>query len=587
MVWRRFVLLGLVLFACATGWAVSQDIAQPEGKKKDGKDPAPVVDAPLDTSKDDERTLKTVGMPADGPAMLDYFKKRTLPEVDPKAVAQLVKDLADDDFATREKAFTALALLGPAATNGLKDAEGNPDAELRKRIADLKIRIDTKAEPAIQAAAARLLAKLKPAGTTEILLAYLPFATDAYVVDEICKTLGALALVGGQVDPLLVKALDDPTPIKRSAAGEALIRSGDKEQAAVARKLLKDADPKVRLRVCVALVPTKDKTLLPIMIELLGELPAEMLWPIEEVLIRLAAEKSPSVPLGADAAGRKAARDAWQAWYAKNEATIDLTDLERPETMQGFTLYVQQHNRANVGFPQGGPRSGEVVELKPDKSVHWRFNMPSYPVDAIVMGPDRVVVADYQSGKITERDFKGNVINERTVVGNPVGLQKLPNGNLFIITQNRLVEMRRDGAEVFSHPRPEHDIVRGRKLRSGEVVFITTSGLVTRIDGASKQVRGTFNIQPMPVLFGGIDILPGGNLLVAEFQQNRVVEYTKDGKQAGAPIVVQWPNSATRLPNGHTLVASQNSRKITEFDRNGREVWAFNTEGTVFNARRR
>jgi hypothetical protein len=213
--------------------------------------------------------------------------------------------------------------------------------------------------------------------------------------------------------------------------------------------------------------------------------------------------------------------------------------------------------------------------------------MPSYPVDAIVMGPDRVVVADYQSGKISERDFKGNVINERTVVGNPVGLQKLPNGNLFIATQNRLVEMRRDGTEVFSFPRNEHDIVRGRKLRSGEVVFITTNGLVTRLDGITKQVRGTFNIQPMPVLFGGIDILPGGNLLVAEFQQNRVVEYTREGKQTGNPIVVQWPNSALRLPNGHTLVASQNSRKITEFDRNGREVWGFGTEGTVFNARRR
>ena len=124
------------------------------------------------------------------------------------------------------------------------------------------------------------------------------------------------------------------------------------------------------------------------------------------------------------------------------------------------------------------------------------------------------------------------------------------------------------------------------KELAGEIALVTSSGSYQRIEAATQRVLKNFQVAPVPVLFGSMDVLPNGNVLVPDFQQNRVVEYNGDGKQI-AQFNVQWPNSALRLSNGHTLVASQNSRKITEFDRNGREVWGFNTEGAVFNARRR
>ena len=49
----------------------------------------------------------------------------------------------------------------------------------------------------------------------EVLLAFLPFASDMMVVDEICKTLGAVAVQNGKVEPVIVKSLEDPIAVKR------------------------------------------------------------------------------------------------------------------------------------------------------------------------------------------------------------------------------------------------------------------------------------------------------------------------------------------------------------------------------------
>jgi len=43
----------------------------------------------------------------------------------------------------------------------IKVGEADSSLEIKKRVADLKARIESKAEPAFQAAAARIIAKLK------------------------------------------------------------------------------------------------------------------------------------------------------------------------------------------------------------------------------------------------------------------------------------------------------------------------------------------------------------------------------------------------------------------------------------------
>lgn len=573
------VVLGVLVLALVPAISLTQQKeADPKPKAKEAVEVVP------DTSAEDIKLLKEVGLKADGPALLDYFKKRTFPEADAKEMALLLQHLGSDDFELREKAFARLAVLGAGALVGLKEAEKSPDPEVSRRALELRTTIEAKAEPAIQAATARLVGKLKPAGAAEVLLAYIPFAADQQVTDEICKALGAVAIEKGQVQPLLVKALADKLAIKRGAAGEALARAKATEHLPEVKKLLQDADPSVRLRVGLALVAHKDRDVLPVLIDTLAHLNPEQLWPVEEILVRLAGDKTPSVPLGTSEASRKAARDAWKTWFDAHGKTIDLAKLEEPQSLLGYTLVVQQNVNRIVGGVRR-PAVGEVIELDRDKKPRWKFEVPTYPVDAQIVGPDRVLIAEYQGGRVTERDFKGEIKWQHNVGGNPIGVQRLANGNTFVVMQNRLLEIDRQGNEVFSMNRPNHDIFRARKLRNGEVVFILNTGTLIRIDKNQKQLK-TFQVGQIPVLFGSIDILPSGGVVVPDFQQNRVVEFDADGKHVKS-FNVQWPNSVQRLPNGHTLVASQNSRLIAEFDRDGRQVWAHTMEGMPFNAKKR
>lgn len=545
------------------------------------------VHGQTDTTAEDQKTLKTLGLSTDGPALLEYFRKRTFKEADPQDLAKYIKLLGDDDYATRENAHQKLLILGAGALVAVKQAEASPDAEVRSRAVELRQKIEAKAEPVVQAATARLIAKAKPAGAAEVLLGYLPFAADQNIIEEISRSLAAVAVVNGKTEEAVVKALTDPLPLKRAAAGAALVRVNIKDPPAAARKLLQDADPLVRLRVGLALVENKDKATLPILVDLLAELGPEHLWPVEDMLVRLAGTDSPSVSLGSDEATRKKCRDAWKEWLAKNNDKIDLAKLDQVQALLGYTLIVQQNiNRIVAG--KRIPAVGEVVELDTQKKPRWKFDVPTYPVDAHIVRQDRVLVAEYQGGRVTERDFTGAVKWEQAVGGNPIGVQGLPNDNVFVVMQNRLVEYDRSHKEAFTLQRPNHDIFRARKLRNGEVVFITNAGMLTRVEAKTQRIIKSFHVGNIPVLFGSIDILNDGGVLVPDFQQNRVVEYDAEGKQR-ATFQVQWPNSVQRLPNGNTLVASQNTRRVIEFDRNGREVpgSAFNTDGMVFNARKR
>src|SRR5713101_8580149 len=89
------VLLTLGLNVAA--WAALQ-AADADMKKGE---PKPAVAA-------DEALLKAAGLTGDGPALLDYFRKRTVQSVDPKKIKSLIKQLDDDSFQVRERASEEL-----------------------------------------------------------------------------------------------------------------------------------------------------------------------------------------------------------------------------------------------------------------------------------------------------------------------------------------------------------------------------------------------------------------------------------------------------------------------------------------------
>src|SRR5262249_54803546 len=158
---------------------------------------------------------------------------------------------------------------------------------------------------------------------------------------------------------------------------------------------------------------------------------------------------------------------------------------------------------------------GSVLELNANKEVVWRIDGLQQPVDAAVVGPDRVVIAEQHSHQVTERDFSGKVL-WRMQVMMPVGVQGLPNGHTFVTARNQLLELDEKHNPVFDHKRTQQaDIIAAQKLCSGEIVFLTNAGLCIRLDAQGKELK-QFPTVRMYYDIGHVEGLSNGRILLTQ-----------------------------------------------------------------------
>lgn len=526
----------------------------------------------------DLKLLADAGLPTDdGPALLDYFRRRAVTDADRAAIDQLVRQLGSPKFELRERASAKLVEFGASAVVQLRQAETNPDVEIARRAERCLAAIEKVPGTALSSAVARRVAKLKPPGAVGVLLAYMPAAEDEVVADELRDAIAALAATDGQPDPVLNRSLNDPSPVIRAAAAEALIRTGRPDATVEARKLMADFDAEVRLRVTLALVTVaRDKTAVPALIELLAELPQGSGWKAEAVLVRLAGELAPAEALAADEASRRRCRDAWGKWWAAHGQTVDLAKLGNGPRLVGHTLLVMSDPRKLAG-----PSGSRVVELNAKGEIAWRIDHLQNALDAAVIGRDRVLIAEYAGKRVTERDFAGNILWTKTI-DLPVGLDPLPNGGLLIACRGRVVELDAERDELGNFPRLDNDIVAAKKLANGETLVLTTKGSVLRLNREWK-LMATHAVGRVQ-FYAGLDALPNGRFLVTH--KSGVTEYDAAGTELGSMDAPE-PTSVQRLPNGNTLVAGV--RKVVEMDRGGQVVWEYQPPESVraYRARRR
>jgi hypothetical protein len=522
----------------------------------------------------DERTLREAGMGTDGPTLIAFFRKRVGTEAALARARELAKQLGDDSFERREKASAELAGMGRVALPALRGAARERDAEVVRRARDCMRQIESESMPAIAAAAVHRLAVCKPAGGAAVLLDYLPFADSEGVAEEVRAALPALAVADGKSDPGLVKALADTSAIKRAAAAEALGRAGAKLELPALRRLLKDPDPGVRLRTGLGLLALREREAVPALITLLGELPPERAWPIEDVLNLLAGQAAPTVALGQDEAGRKRCRDAWDAWWHKFGDRTDLARLDDRARQLGFTLVLVQQDGNN----------GRVMEVTSTGTVRWQIDGLRYPLDAHMIDGERVLIAESAGSRVTERNLRGEILWEKTASG-VCAAQRLPNGNVFMATgDSRLVEVDRAGNDIRTYKLARQESVMAvQMLRDGQIGYVAGRDYV-HLDANGKELRRwpVGNV----VTRGGLDLLPGGGVLVARVHEDKVVEFDRDGKQVWE-AAVQHPTSVVRLRNGNSLVAGWNTGLVVELDRAGQVVWQYKTSGEMSRARRR
>jgi hypothetical protein len=518
----------------------------------------------------DEQILKDARIAVDGTGLLDYLRQRTAEGGEAERIKTLIRQLGDDSFQTREEASNQLVAIGARARTALREAANDTDVEIVRRAEDCLRRIDQGATATVLAAAVRMTALRKPEGAVTVLLNYLPSAEDETIAEEVRVALTALAVREGKVEPALMTALADRTPVRRTAAAVALIRARLPEPLPALRKFLQDPDKGVRWRVALALAETGHKEAVPALIGLLEQAPSRETGLIENLLGQLAGDHAPVGPGSDENASRRKLVEAWQTWWKDHGDRVESARLEEIARELGFTLVVLLD-------------AGQVLDLDASNRQRWKVEGLQFPLDAQLLPGNRVLVAEHNGNRVTERNQKGDVVWEKAIES-PLAAQRLPNGNTFIATPAQLIEVDGKGKEVFNYIRPGGEsIMKAQKLANGDIAMITKLGVTryVRIDKAGKEL-GSFGVN-LATSGGKIDVTPKGHVLVPEMNNNRVVEHDPDGKIVWEAMVSD-PVAAVRLPNGHTLVTSMTLHQAIELDRKGKEVWHYKTTTRVTRA---
>jgi hypothetical protein len=282
----------------------------------------------------DEEVCHNAGLAVNGPALLDFFRKRTPDAAALKRITALTEQLGSDQFAVRQQASQKLVDAGVLALPALRQVMRGQSLEMTQRAQQCITRIEAASPPGLPAAAARLVRVRKPDGACNVLLAYLPFldSEDEALEEEVLLALLAVGGSDGRVEPGIQKALEGNVSTRRAAAALVVGRWGDAEQRKQVHTLLGERDVKLRLRAAQGLVAGRDRAAVPALAALLTEAPLPLAAQAEDLLDRIGGPKHGAPPLGDSDESRRACRKAWEAWWQANAEKTDLAaiDLDQP-----------------------------------------------------------------------------------------------------------------------------------------------------------------------------------------------------------------------------------------------------------------
>src|SRR5262249_28043539 len=153
--------------------------------------------------------------------------------------------------------------------------------------------------------------------------------------------------------------------------------------------------------------------------------------------------------------------------------------------------------------------AGRVWEWQPDGKPRFSITGLTSPVDARVLPGRRVLIAEEGGQKVSEYDFSGKLLWEKSFEDGPVSVQRLPNGNTFVATYFRFVEVRRDGSIASTINVSDFGRVSdANKLHDGRIVCLFNNNQLAFFTPEGKET-----VQTQMDSWGGVDSLPNGHVL--------------------------------------------------------------------------
>jgi HEAT repeat protein len=543
-------------------------------------------------SRADVQVLAAAKIGTTTPALAEFLVKQTPSQAAERRIEQEIAELGSSAYAKREKASRLLIDEGRAALPFLKVALSSPNPEIANRAGRCIKAIDTVTSASVTGAALRLLsaacadpdakslAELKPADLARALLAFVPYANDDVVEEEVLAALNVICVRSPTIPACLKEALTDNQAARRAAAALVLGSVGGRAEVDAASALLKDPDPRVRFRAAQGALAARCAAAVAPLIDLLQTAPDDWLWQVEELLGKIAAGDGPaaaaiSVPL----AQRAKVAELWHAWWRTHENSVDLPSVTRGEAFLGLFTIAEYDSLQGRG-------NGRVWECGRDGLARWELANLAGPMDGLRLPSGRVLVSEGKSQKVIECDLRGTVVWSSDIRGQPVAVDRLPNGNTFIACFDRVMEITPSGENIYNVPKDrQHFLYGAQRLKSGHVAAITAQGLVLVFDPITGREVKSINIGPVAG-WAGIDALPNGHFLLAVQFQNEVREIDDTGKvvwRAHFPGVFR----ARKLPNGNIVGCSMTTQRVAELDQTGAEVWSVTCPGRPWNVRYR
>jgi HEAT repeat protein len=538
----------------------------------------------------DVEWLNRTGIGTSDAALVDFLRKAVSTGEDVKHIDELIKQLGANDFKEREEASHRLIALGYLALSQLKTALRSEDLETVRRAKDCIEAIGrNEANPSPRPAVVRQTLLRKPEGGAEVLLAFLPYAVNEIMEEEILFGLNAWAEHDAKVLATIAKTLTDPDPIRKAGAACIVGKSSDKELRDVVIRLLKDRSPLVRLRAAQGLLTGREKTGIPVLIDLLNEPAIEISWQAEELLHWVAGDEAPMESVGAATAeSRLKCRTKWQEWWKKEGEKVNLANV------------LQERRRPGLQFTcvSDDQRKGRVYLCGYDGLPRWQLGneVVGRPVDIQLLARNRVLLAEIRSdegqGRASERDLQGKLIRE--MPGSWYSCRRLANGNTLLFGILGLSEIGPDGEDISirnglrsddGHREDGVNVVD--KLDNGRLLCLPAFGAarVFEFDPVTKKVvkqitikdrsKPWFNPQFRP------HALSNGHLMIAQSEPGKIYETDADGKTIWECMITNV-NKLDVLPNGNVL--AQRHNRLVEINRQGKAVWEFLPAGYLIKA---
>ena len=404
----------------------------------------------------------------------------------------------------------------------------------------------------------RLITLVRPANAIEIILAYIPSCNDDNIQDLLGECLGLYLNDQNTPPPALIAASTSSIEEIRTFAGRVLAQSPNEIAQKTCTTLLSDSSVRVRFEVARESIKNQNKSAIPALIELMTKVPAEKVEAIDQTLRAIAKDKSPESKNDS-----KVDAAAWNTWWQKEGTQLVLTPgLKNHEALKNF-LVVESFNQEK--------KSGRVFLVTPSGKTLWEIANLSNPTDALLLPNNKILITEQGANRITERDTKGNISWEKSVT-NPFHSQRLLNGNIFIASRNKIVEVGRNGNEIFSFSYPNETILAACKTRTNEYALLSYNGVFLKLDSKGNEVSKSRI--PFPTNFGinGGAITQNDRVLVSIPTLNKIMEFNFSG-QSTWESTITMPGIPTKLLNGNVVAPSLNGSKIVEIQMDGKIIY--------------